>query len=117
MQISLKEAFVSLCTREGPEAVGEALLDEALLELLQEELNIALELGGVLDAAGSKVAIDALLIKLLEGELCHQTLGKRDLVGRVFPINFFETIGPHFFCVDLVFVLLVKDEVKNLLGF
>lgn len=32
-------------------------------------------------------------------------------------INFLKTIGAEFLQVDLVFVLLVEDEVKNLLGF
>lgn len=75
-------------------SVREALLDETLLELRQEQLNVALELRGVLDATGGKVAIDALLGELLESKLSHEGFGNGDLVGREFLINFVETVRP-----------------------
>lgn len=65
IQISQWKAIVVLCTCGRPVSIGEALLDESLLKLLQEQLNIALELRGVLYTTGAEVAIDAFLIKLL----------------------------------------------------
>lgn len=114
--ISQRELIVWLCGREAPVAAGEPLFDEAFLELLEEQLDVSLELGRVLDAAGAEVAVDALLVELLEGELRHQALRQRDLVGRVFPINFLEAGSGQLVVVHLVLVLLVEDEVENLLG-
>lgn len=54
----------------------EALLDEAFLQLAQEELNVAFKLDWVSNAAGGEVAINALLGELFKGELGHEALGK-----------------------------------------
>lgn len=109
--------MVCLCGRQDAVPIGQSLLDVALLELVEEELNVSLELGGVPDAAGGEVAVETLLVELLEGELRHEALGEPDLVVRVFPIDVVEAGSGQLVVADLLLVLFVEDEVEQLLGF
>jgi hypothetical protein len=109
--------IASLSGRQDPVSVREPLLDKALLKFLEEELNVSLELSGVLDAAGGEVAVKTLLVELLKCELRHQALGEPDLIGRILPINFLEAGRGQLVVTDLLLILLVEDEVEELLGF
>ncbi len=97
--------------------VRESLLDKALLKFLEEELYVALELLGVFDAAGGEIAVNTLLVELLEGELRHQALREPDLIGRIFPINFLEAGRGQLVVADLALILFIEDEVEEFLGF
>lgn len=79
---------------------------------MEEELNVSLELGGVLDAAGGEVAVKAFIVELLEGELRHETLSEPDLILRIFPINFLEARNGQLVVTDLLIVLFIEDEVE-----
>jgi hypothetical protein len=106
-----------LCGRQDAVPIGQSLLDVALLQFVEEELNVSFELCGVPDAAGGEVAVKALLVELLEGELRHEALGEPDLIVRIFPINIVEARSCQLVVTELLLVLFVEDEVEQLLGF
>ena len=97
--------------------IGKPFLDETVLQLLHKQMDISFELLWILDASGGQIVINPLLGELFNGQLGHPTLGNGDLLRRVILINFLKTIGAEFLQVDLVFVLLIEDEVENLLSF
>ncbi len=97
-------------------AIGEALLEEAVLQLLPEGHQVALKLHLVLDPPRLQVGIYVVVTQLAQHQprqtyLCISQQRTRTL--RVDPL---EAEGPQFLLLDWIFVELVEDEVQNLLG-
>lgn len=63
-------------------AVGEPLLEEAVLQLLPEQLDVALELERILDAARLQVGVDEGVRKLQQAHPRQVVLGAAQLFSR-----------------------------------
>lgn len=99
-----------------PAEVGEALLQEAVLQLLPEQQHIFLELLRALDAPRLQVRVDVLLVHLLHRQISQQGARLRQHLRRTMRIDLLQAEFPEVGLLKAVLVELVEDKVEDLLG-
>lgn len=95
---------------------GDPALEVSALKLRLEADDIFLEALLALQFSGFEVALDVLVVELVDGQLANEGLGLRDDLLTVGVVDGPEAIGLKLGFVDLVLVILVKDEVQDTFG-
>jgi hypothetical protein len=95
---------------------GDPAFEVAALEFGLEAYDVFLEAFLALEFPGLEVSLDILVVELVNRQLADEGLGLRDDLFSVGVVDGPEAIGPELRAVDLVFVILVEDEVQDALG-
>ena len=87
-------------------------LQVALAEFLLELHDVLPKAVQPLQLAGLEVALDVLLVDLVDGEFAEIIFGAAEILLAVLLIEVVESVGPEFLLVDGMLVALIKDVVE-----